>query len=136
MQVTPYLAFDGKCEEAFRYYAQHLGGKIAFLMRMGESPMADKVAPEHRNRVMHATLEIPGGVVHGADAPPEHFSKPQGFCVSVSVKEPAEAERIFAALVDGGKTQMPMQETFWAQRFGMGIDRFGIPWMVNCEKAA
>jgi PhnB protein len=134
MKINPYLAFDGQCKRAFQFYEKALGGKINFMMTMGESPMADQTPPEQRDRIMHASLSVDDQMIAGADAPPQHFSKPQGFCVSVDVPEPADADRIFNALSEGGKVQMPIQETFWAKRFGMLIDQFGQPWMVNCSK--
>lgn len=134
MQVTPYLAFQGKCEEAFKFYEKVLKGKITFMMRNGESPMADKTPPEARNNIMHASLQIGDQLIHGADAPGNHYSKPAGFCVSISLKDLKEAERIFKELSEAGQVQMPLQKTFWAAGFGMFIDRYGIPWMVNCEQ--
>jgi len=135
MKINPYLAFDGQCKAAFEFYAKCLGGEIQMMMTNGESPMAAQTAPEHRDRVMHTSLKVGDEILAGADAPPQHYSKPQGFCVSLDIKEPAEAERVFNALSENGKVQMPLQETFWAQRFGMFIDQFGTPWMVNCGKS-
>ncbi len=134
MQLITHLGFSGNCEEAFNFYAKVLKGNLAFMMRYGESPMADKTPPAWQNKIMHARLIVGEAALMGADAPPDHFSKPQGFTVSIGLKEQAEAERIFAALSEGGSVQMPIQETFWAVRFGMTVDRFGIPWMINCEK--
>ncbi len=136
MQLNPYLNFDGQCEAAFKFYENALGGKIQFMMTYGDSPMGEKMSPEWRKKLIHATLKIGDLLVMGSDAPPEHYRKPQGTTISISVEEPTEAERIFKALVENGQVQMPMQETFWALRFGMLVDRFGIPWMVNCGKPA
>lgn len=133
MQLNTYLSFNGQCEEALNLYAKCLNGKIAFMMKNGESPMADKMPDELKNRVMHATLHFGDQVIMGADAPPQYYSQPQGFSVSISVKEVAEAERIFNALSAGGTVKMPLEKTFWAERFGMFVDRFGTPWMINCE---
>ena len=136
LHLNPYLAFDGRCEEAFRFYAQSLGGKIAMMMTYGESPMAEQTPAELRGKIMHARLTVGDKVLMGSDAPPHMFAEPKGFHVSVVVDDPAEAERMFNALAEGGTIQMSLGETFWAQRFGMLVDRFGIPWMVNCEKPA
>ena len=136
MQLNPYLLFNGQCEAAFKFYERCLGGKIEMLLTHGESPMADKVPSDWRSKVMHARMTIGDKVLMGSDAPPGRYESPKGFSVSLSVDEPAEAERIFRALEDDGTVQMPIQETFWALRFGMLIDRFGIPWMVNCERPA
>lgn len=135
MQVTTYLAFNGDCRTAFEMYERVLGGKIAFIMTNGESPMADKMAPEMKDKIMHVTLQLPdgGGVLQGADHPEGKAVKPAGFSVAVTVKDKAEAERIFKALSDGAQVQMPIQKTFWSPAFGMLIDKFQVPWMVNTE---
>jgi len=134
VNVEPYLAFNGTCAEAFRTYEKVLGGKLE-MMTHGESPMADQTPPDQRGRIMHARLDLgEGAVVMGSDAPPQYFTKPQGFSVSIGVKQTSEGERIFKALSEGGEVKMPFAKTFWAAGFGMCIDRFGIPWMVNCEK--
>jgi PhnB protein len=136
VQINPYLNFNGDCAAAFRFYEKCLGGKIVMLQTHGESPMADQVPPEWRDRVLHARLEVDDAVLMGSDAPPEDYQKPQGLSVSLGVAKPEEAERIFNALADGATVQMPIQKTFWSVRFGMLVDRFGIPWMVNCTQAA
>ena len=134
MQVNPYLAFDGTCAQAFRFYEQALGGKIVMMMTVGESPMAAQATPETKNQIMHAALQVGGVTIMGADAPSGMFSKPQGFSVSLGIDDEAEAERVFGNLSEGATIEMPLQETFWAKKFGMLIDKFGIPWMVNCAK--
>jgi PhnB protein len=133
MMVNSYLAFSGNCKEAFQLYERVLGGKIRFMMTHGESPMADQFGPDWKDKIMHATLETPGGLIMGADHPQGRTTKPSGFCVSVTVKDVAEAERIFKGLSDGGQVQMAMQKTFWSPGFGMCIDKFDVPWMVNTE---
>lgn len=133
MKINAYLAFDGKCAEAFRAYQKILGGKLE-IMTNGESPMANQTPPDQRDRVMHARLEIEGGaIIMGGDAPPQYFTPPQGFSVAIGLSDSAKGEQIFRALSEGGQVKMPFAKTFWAERFGMCIDRFGIPWMVNCE---
>ena len=136
MQMNPYLVFNGQCEAAFKFYEKALGGKIEGMMTHGDSPMSDKVPAEWRNKIMHARMTVGGMVLMGSDAPPDHYEKPQGFSVSLTIKDPAETERIFHELEQNGKVQMPVQQTFWSARFGMLVDQFGIPWMVNCEQAA
>ena len=111
-----------------------LGGKIAFKMTYGESPMAKETPPERHNRILHARLIVGNAVIMGSDTPPECYQKPQGFSVSINVEKPEEAERVFTALSEKGSVGMPITETFWALRFGMLVDQFGIPWMINCEK--
>jgi PhnB protein len=132
--INPYLHFRGNCEAAFKFYEQALGGKISMMMRFGETPMAEQTPAEMRNQIVHVRMTVGDSVVMGSDAPPDRYSAPQGFAVSISVDKPADAERIFHALAEKGTVGMPIQETFWAERFGMLVDRFGIPWMVNCEK--
>lgn len=134
-QLNPYLNFNGQCEAAFKFYEQCFSGKDLMLMRFGESPMANDVPADFRDKIMHAHLNIGNSALLGSDAPPERFQKPQGFYVCYGLNDPAEAERIFKALSEGGNVQMPLQQTFWAARFGMLMDRFGIQWMINCEKA-
>jgi PhnB protein len=135
MQLNAYLNFNGSCEEAFRFYEQCLGGKIVAMFPHAGTPMAKHTPPEWQNKIMHARLEVGDQVVMGSDAPPNHYETPKGFSVTIGLNDPAEAERIFHALADKGTVRMPIQETFWAVRFGMLVDRFGIPWMINCEKA-
>lgn len=134
MQFHPYLMFDGQCEEAFKFYERVLGGEIAAMMRFEGSPAEDSVPPEWRGKIMHARLVVDGMTLMGSDAP-QGFERPQGFSISINIDKPAEAERIFNALGEDGEIRMKMEETFWARRFGMVVDRFGTPWMVNCEKA-
>lgn len=135
MRINPYLSFDGRCREAFQFYATTFRGKIAMIMSRGESPIADQVAPEDRDGVMHAQLQIGDQVLMGADAPRGGYTRPSGGCVTINVDSNAEAERLFAALADGATVQMPIAETFWANRFGMLVDRYGTPWMINCPKS-
>jgi len=134
MTLNPYLNFNGQCETAFKFYEKCLGGKIAFKMTYGESPMAKETPPERHNRILHARLIVGNAVIMGSDTPPECYQKPQGFSVSINVEKPEEAERVFTALSEKGSVGMPITETFWALRFGMLVDQFGIPWMINCEK--
>jgi PhnB protein len=133
--LNPYLNFRGECEAAFKFYEKALGGKIGMMMRFAETPMAEQMPANMRNQIVHARLNVGENVLMGSDAPPDRYSPPQGFSVSLGVDKPADAERIFHALAEKGTVQMPIQKTFWAERFGMLVDRFGIPWMVNCEGA-
>ena len=136
MKWNPYLTFGGNCQAAFKYYERVLGGKIVLLMTHGDMPAADQAQtpPSYKNLIMHARLIAGDNVLMGSDAPPERFEKPQGFSVAFQTSDPKEAERVFAALADNGRVTMPLQQTFWALRFGMCVDQFGIPWMVNCEQ--
>jgi PhnB protein len=134
MKINAYLNFSGNCAEAFRFYEQVLGGKITFMQTHGESPMRDQTPPDWHDAVMHVTLEVGDQTLMGSDAPGEYYEKPQGFSVSLGITEAEDAERIFNALAEGGQVRMPLQKTFWAGRFGMLVDRFGTPWIINGEK--
>jgi PhnB protein len=133
MKLNPYLFFCGDCEAAFRFYQEVLGGEIVALERHRGTPAEANTPAEWLDKIIHARLELADNVLMGSDAPPQYFSKPQGYCVSISIDNAAEAERIFAALADGGSIDMPLEETFWAHRFGMLVDKFGTPWMINCQ---
>ena len=133
MQLNPYLTFNGQCEAAFKFYAQLLGGKIDGMLTHAGTPAEQQVPAEWHDKIMHARLIVGDQVLMGSDAPPAHYEQPKGFSVSIQIKDKAEAERIFNALAEGGKIQMPFAQTFWAAGFGMCADRFGTPWMVNCE---
>jgi PhnB protein len=135
MQVTPYLNFNGDCEAAFRFYQRVLGGKIEAMLTHGESPIAGEVPPHWHSRILHARLVIGDTVLMASDSPPEMYQRPQGLFVSIGVHDASDAERIFHALSEGGSVTMPIGKTFWAERFGMLVDRFGIPWMINGESA-
>ena len=130
-----HLSFNGQCEAAFKFYEQCLGGKITFMMRHEGTPIADQVPADWRNKILHATLNVGGDRLQGADSPPDRYQKPQGFSVKLDLQDVAEAERIFQALAENGTVQMPLQKTFWAARFGMLVDQFGVPWMINCGQA-
>jgi PhnB protein len=136
MQLNPYLTFNGQCEAAFTFYATVLGGKIEAMMTYGSSPMAEQTSPEWRNKIIHARLTVGDKMLMASDAPPDRYEPMKGIMVTLGIDDPGEAERIFHALSENGTVQMPIQETFWARRFGMFVDQFGTPWMVNCEKAA
>jgi PhnB protein len=136
MQLNPYLTFNCQCEAAFKFYEKVLGGKIEAMMTYGSSPMAEQTQSEWRNKIMHARMTVGDKILMASDAPPDRYEAMKGIMVTLGIDEPGEAERIFHALSENGTVQMPIQETFWARRFGMLVDQFGTPWMVNCEKAA
>jgi PhnB protein len=135
MQMNPYLTFSGQCEAAFKFYAKVLGGEIIAMLPHEGTPMADHVPPAWRSKIAHARMMVGDKVLMGSDAPPDRFEKMQGFSVTLGIDDPAKAERVFHALAENGTVCMPIGETFWAVRFGMLIDQFGTPWMVNCEKS-
>jgi PhnB protein len=135
MQANVYLMFKGNCEEAFKYYAKVTGGKIEMMMPHKGSPAEAQTPAEWQNKILHANLKIGNTSIMASDASPgRQYKENGGFCVSLGVDTPAEAERIFKAFADGGSVGMPMAETFFAEKFGMCTDRFGTPWMVVCQK--
>ena len=135
MQLSPMVNFNGRCEEAFKFYEQCLGGRIQTMMTWGESPMADQVASEWRDKIVHASLIVGETSLLGNDSPPESYEAPKGISVTIHIKDVSEAERVFKALAENGTVQMPFEQTFWSAGFGMCVDRFGIPWMINTEQA-
>jgi PhnB protein len=136
MQLSPYLNFNGQCEAAFKFYERVLGGKIEAMITYAGTPAEEHAPPELRNKILHARLIVGGDALMGSDAPPDRYETPKGSSVSLQIDDAADAERIFHALAENGIVQMPIQQTFWADRFGMLVDQFGIPWMVNCGNAA
>jgi PhnB protein len=132
MQVNPYLFYNGNGEAAFKYYEKVLGARIEVMLRNEEAPELMPSPPDRKKKIMHGRISIDGDVLMASDAPPEHFHKPQGFSVSLTVADPADAERKFKALSEGGNVNMPFGKTFFSKGFGMCLDQFGIPWMVNC----
>ncbi len=133
MQINPYLNFNGNCAEAFKFYEQALGGKILFSMTWGEMPGADQFPAETHSRIMHINLKVGEQSIMGADSPPDRYQAPKGMNVSIHISDKAEAERVFDTLAEGGNVQMQFEQTFWSPGFGMCVDKFGIPWMVNTE---
>jgi len=133
MQLNPYLTFNGQCEQALKFYEQVLGAKIEGMMTWGDMPGPDQFPAETQKLIMHARLTIGDQELMGADVPPGRYQQPQGMNVSIQVKDVAEGERIFNALAENGKMIMPFAKTFWSPGFGMCVDQFGIPWMVNTE---
>ena len=133
MEMSPYLIFNGQCAAAFKFYEQTLGGTITFLQTHGESPMKDNVPADWQDKVMHGSVTIGEQILMGGDVAPEGYQKPKGFTLSLQIKSTTQAERIFQRLAKDGTVVMPLEKTFWADRFGMLVDRFGIPWQINCE---
>jgi PhnB protein len=133
MHLNPYLMFNGRCEEAFRLYERVTGGRIVAMLPHEGTPAAAHVPPEWQKKIIHARLQIGAEFLMGSDAPPGQYKDSHGYSVTLRVDTPDEAERVFNGLAEGGTTKMPMDKTFFAQKFGMLADRFGIPWMVICE---
>ena len=133
MHVTPYLFFDKQCGDAFRHYEKVLGGKNLVIMTYADAPGAEKMPPEAKSAVIHASLTIGDTRLLGSDDL-QNYKTPQGARVALQTKTPEEAKRAFDGLAQGGSVTMPLDKTFFSPAFGMLTDRFGIPWMVNCEQ--
>ena len=131
MQMNAYLSFKGQCEEAFKFYEQCFGGQVGTIFRYAGTPMADQVPVVWQNKVMHSTLTVDGQVLMGGDVAPDRYEEPKGFSLALHINSAPEAERIFDALAEDGRVLVPLEKTFWAARFGMVVDRFGIPWTIN-----
>ncbi len=134
MQTSPHLNFKGNCREAFKFYAETLGGRIVASVTYGETPTAARMSSDWHDKIAHARLDLGGQLILGADPPADYYRAPAGFSVTILTSTPEEADRIFSALAEKGTITMQFGETFFARRFGGCIDRFGIPWMVLCEK--
>ena len=133
MQLNPYLSFKGDCEAAFKFYEQCLDAQLGPLFRYAGSPMEAQAPADWADKIMHGSVTVGGQVLMGADIAPEQYEEPKGFSLSLQMSDTAEAERIFQELSQGGRVVLPLEQTFWAARFGMLVDRFGIPWLINCD---
>ena len=133
MQMNPYLSFKGDCEAAFALYAQCLGGRLGPIFRYGGSPMSTQVPEDWSDTIMHGSIQIGDQMLMGGDVTPDRYEEPKGFSLSLQIASAADAERIFRDLAQDGTVLLQLEKTFWAERFGMVVDRFGIPWLINCE---
>ena len=136
--IEPYLFFNGRCEEAIEFYRKALGAQLQFMMRFKESPEPPppgRLPPGFENKVMHASLRIGQTIVMASDGCSADNARFEGFSLSISVADEAEANRVFGSLAEGGKVHMPLTKTFWSPCFGMVQDRFGVGWMVSVEAA-
>jgi len=135
MTVSMNLAFDGGCAEAFALYASLLGGTVTFTLRYGDSPMAGTVPADWASRIAHSTLTLPdGSLLYCNDAAPGTYAAARGFSLTANPPDVATARAMFDALAEGGHVTQPLEATFWAAAFGTLVDRFGIPWAINCEE--
>jgi PhnB protein len=132
MQVNPYLHFNGNCEEALKFYETALDATISVIMHVKGSPAEQHMPPEMADKVLHAQMTIDGEVVMASDAPPSHFKPMQGMSVCLQMDDPADGAKRFAAISAAGEVRMPFGPTFWSKGFGMCVDKFGVPWMINC----
>lgn len=134
MKLNPYLYFPGTCKEAMTTYAEVLGGEIVAMMTYGDMPGENEIPADLSKKIAHARILIGDQVLMASDVGPDRFKPMQGCVVTLNIPEPAEADRVFKSLVEGGTEIMPMIETFWAFKFGVFADRFGTQWMINCMK--
>jgi PhnB protein len=134
MKLHTYLNYGGNCEQAFRFYEKHLGGKVTMMMTQGEQPNAKDVRPDQKDAILYARMSIGQTDLMGSDVPSERFQPMRSVYLSLSLDSIDEAERIFDLLSDSGEIFMPMQETFFAFRFAMLRDRFGTSWMIINER--
>lgn len=135
MSLNPYLFFNGNCEEAFRFYAKILDGTIEAMMKHTGTPAAEHVPADWGDKIIHASMKIGDDMLMASDTPPPQEPM-KGFYVALHYDDTKEGERVFNALSEDGEIKMPFSETFFAERFGMVIDRFGTPWMINCPPKA
>jgi PhnB protein len=133
MKLSPYLMFNGTCEAAINDYQRILGGDIVMMSRFSEAPGGEEIPAEAKNHIMHARLVVDGQTLMASDSHPMMgHSGNHGFSLALNFDDIAHGERVFNDLAEGGSVTMPMQKTFWAERFGMLVDRYGIDWMINC----
>jgi len=133
MKLVPYLNFNGTCREAFHFYQECLGGKIAFEHTYGETPAKNDVPADFHGKIVHMRLEAPGIVLLGSDAPPSVYTPARGTTLTLLTEDADRARDIFERLMQRGNVVMPFGKTFWSPGYGMGVDRFGTPWMLNTE---
>jgi PhnB protein len=134
MRVNTYLNYGGNCAEAFKFYEEHLGGKIGMMMKHGEMPDPSKVLPEWKDAILYATITIGDALLMASDVPPDRWKPMRSAYLALNLASDADAERMFALLAKGGEVFMPLQETFFASRFAQLRDRFGTSWMIIHER--
>lgn len=132
MSLSFHIDFNGKCQEAFECYAEHLGGVIGTMLQFKDSPAASSVSVEWQHKIVHANMSIQGVELAGADLLPEQYRKPTGFYLLLGFNSQAEVKSAFDRLADGGETILAPQKTFWSSCYAIVIDRYGVPWKINC----
>lgn len=136
MQVNPYLSYKGQCEAAFLFYEKCFAGRITARTRYGETSMSDQVPAGWRDKIIYSSMTIGNMVLMGGDPPPARYAEPKGFSLTVELDDQVEAERVFSALSENGSVTVPLEQSAWADCFGMLTDQFGVPWMVMYRKSA
>jgi len=135
MKMNVHLNFQGNCSEAFDFYKNVFQAKESFAMKYSEAPAGMPVPPDWKDKILHTSIPLGGGLLMGCDAPPGTSAQLGGFQVCVESTDEAEVKRIYEALKEGGSIQMPMSPTFWSPMFGMCTDKFGVAWMVGMQGA-
>jgi PhnB protein len=133
MQMSTYVNFKGECEAAFTFYERCLDGQLGAIFRYAGTSLADQVPADWQDKVMHGSVTVGGQVLMGADIAPEKYEVPKGFLLSLQMQSTTDAERFFHCLAEDGTVVMPLEKTFWAERFGVVVDRFGVRWLINCD---
>ena len=133
MKVNPLLNYNGQCEAAFKFYEQCFGAKIGAMFRYAGTPMLDQVPAGWDDKVMHANVTIGDLLLQAGDVAPDQYEQPKGFSLSIQLSSTSEAERMFEMLAKDGTVVMPLEKTFWAARFGVVVDPYGIRWLINCD---
>lgn len=134
MKASINLSFNGNCAEAIRFYEQHLPGKVLFELTWGDSPLAKDAPPAWHAKICHSTLIAGDITLHGVDVLPGTYEPPRGFAFVLGIEDIDEADRLYRVFGENGAVHVPLQETFWARRYGKVVDRFGIPWEINCGR--
>lgn len=132
MSLSFHLDFKGQCQDAFEYYAEHLGGAIGMMLKYKDSPASSSVGADWQNKVVHANISLEGVELAGADLPPEQYRAPSGFYLLLGASTEERVQSIFDCLADNGKVIMPPQKTFWSPCYAIVVDRYGVPWKINC----
>ena len=134
MTISIHINFNGQCQKAFEFYSQVLDGEIGSMLKFGDSPAGQQAAKEWQDKIVHANIIIQDIEIAGGDVTPEQYLAPQGFHLLLSVENEEEAQTIFNALSKDGHIVLPLQETFWSSCYGILVDRFGVPWKINCRQ--
>ncbi|MCF2946640.1 VOC family protein [Paraglaciecola aquimarina] len=133
MSASFHINFNGQCEQAFEYYAEHLGGEIGLMLKVKDSPMSVTSTAEIQDNIVHANIAIQGVEIAGGDLLPEQYQKPQGFCVLLGLDNEQKVKNTFDKLAVGGEVILAPQKTFWSRCYAIVTDQFGVPWKLNCS---
>ncbi|MBU2916375.1 VOC family protein [Psychrosphaera sp. F3M07] len=132
MSLSFHIDFNGNCQAAFEYYAQHLDANIGMLLPYKDSPASSSVPDNWQDKIVHGNIKLAGIEIAGADVRPEHYNKPKGFYLLLTLQTPEQVKQVFAHLSVNGEVLMPPQKTFWSSCYGILVDQFAVPWKINC----